>query len=137
MSLVERLLRYTPGPVSASPRATDEEIAEIESHTGVTLPPDLREVLAWSNGFAIASTKTSFHLEDAHGLAYTQPDFDDDLPGMFVLGTDNGGSGRHSGPPATRRAGSRRMQLASGSTRSAIAARSTCGAGTPVSAWTR
>lgn len=74
--------------------ATTDEIDEIESVTGLSLPADLREVLQWSNGLSIRSSRTSLSMYDAYDLAYTssEPHFDADLPGMLILGTDNGGS---------------------------------------------
>jgi hypothetical protein len=100
MSLVERLKQLPPTKLVPRSPAPDDEIDEIESATGFTLPPDLRELLAWSNGLEIKSSKTGFSMYDASDLAYTssEPHFEEDLPGMLILGSDNGGSVYYADP---------------------------------------
>lgn len=80
--------------------ATPDDIDEIESVTGFSLPADLREVLQWSNGLSIRSSGTSLSMYDAYDLAYSssEPHFDADLPGMLILGTDNSGSVFYADP---------------------------------------
>ncbi len=100
MSLVERLKQLPITQVVPRPRAPDEEIAEIELVTGFKLAADLRELLEWSNGLEIKSSATGFSMYDASDLAYTssEPHFEEDLPGMLILGSDSGGSVYYADP---------------------------------------
>ena len=100
MSLVDRLKQLPTTKVEHVPPASDAEIEEIESVTGFELPADLRELLAWSNGLEIKSSKTKFSMSNAYDLAYTssEPHFEEDLPGMLILGSDNGGSVFYADP---------------------------------------
>jgi hypothetical protein len=100
MSLVERLKQLPTSEVEHRPPASDEEIDEIEEVTGFKLPADLRELLVWSNGVSIRSSKTGLSMFDAYDLAYTasEPHFDEDLPGMLILGSDNGGAVFYADP---------------------------------------
>jgi len=100
MSLVDHLKQFPTTAVVPRPRAPDDEIDEIESATGFKLPADLRELLEWSNGLEIKSSKTGFSMYDASDLAYTssEPHFEEDLPGMLILGSDNGGSVFYADP---------------------------------------
>jgi len=100
MSLVERLNTLPARKLEHREGASASEIAEIESVTGFTLPVDLRETLQWSNGIEIKSAKTGFWMANANDLAYTssEPHFDEDLPGMLILGGDNGGAVFYADP---------------------------------------
>jgi hypothetical protein len=100
MSLVERLKQLPATRVAPREPAPTDEIDEIESTTGFKLPADLRELLEWSNGVEIKSSKTGLSMYDASELAYTssEPHFEDDLPGMLILGSDNGGSVYYADP---------------------------------------
>jgi hypothetical protein len=99
MSLVERL-NQLPARVFHHAPPSQEEIVEIEAVTGFKLPADLREVVEWSNGLSIRSGKTNFSMMNAYDLAYSpsEPHFDEGLPGMFILGTDNGGAVFYADP---------------------------------------
>ncbi len=93
MTVVERLEQMPAGKLSRGSPATESAIAEIESTNQLRLPDDLRALLRWSDGVSLSS-KTSFSMYDAEELTWTssEPHFAEALPGMLILGTDNGGS---------------------------------------------
>jgi hypothetical protein len=80
--------------------ASEDELREIEERNHIVLPADVREALAFSNGFAIQHTKTHFNFYDAGDLAWTssEPHFVEGLPGMWILGDDGGGSVYYADP---------------------------------------
>ncbi len=76
------------------PGAPEAELQEVESVNGIALPDDLRDALRFSNGFGIRSKGTSMSIAGAEELTFhsKEPHIEEQLPGMFVLGSDGEGS---------------------------------------------
>ncbi|HEX8275600.1 MAG TPA: SMI1/KNR4 family protein [Longimicrobiaceae bacterium] len=66
----------------------------VEAELGQGLPEDYREVMRARGGFALSRPGTPLNLFRADELSGQNADeeFEEGLPGMFMIGTDGGGS---------------------------------------------
>jgi hypothetical protein len=98
--LITRLSALPESILRRSAGASAAEIAEIEAQNALALPDDLREVLLFSNGMAVRSKGTQLFLYNAHDLAWTssEPQYEADLEGMLILGTDGEGAVYYADP---------------------------------------
>lgn len=96
MSTVLTALRELPtSQWSRRDPATAKEIDAIEAEYGLQLPADYRELLRATNGCGIYPPKgTKLDLDSADDVLCNNtgdPRFEGDLPGMFIIGSDNSG----------------------------------------------
>jgi hypothetical protein len=93
-TLIEKLERLPPARLFRQAPATPEEIARVEAAFGIHFPDDFREVMRWSNGFGMSGPKSNLNVEPLTDLESDNLDeeYEANIPGMFVLGTDGGGS---------------------------------------------
>jgi hypothetical protein len=75
-----------------NPPATAESLAALENKYHLQLPADYRELMLITNGCGLYGHRTKLNLEQADELLWhnEDPRFTADLPGMFVIGDDNG-----------------------------------------------
>ena len=66
----------------------------LEAELGLAFPDDYREVMRARDGFALAKHRTALNVFRAEGLSEHNADeeLEAGLPGMFVIGSDGGGS---------------------------------------------
>jgi hypothetical protein len=93
-TILERLSNLPPTEWSTRPPATPEALAALEAKYHITLPADYRELMLVTNGCGLYGHRTKLNLELADDLLWhnEDPRFTTHLPGMFVIGDDNGDS---------------------------------------------
>jgi hypothetical protein len=92
VSILERLRGLPESQWMTSPPATPESLLAIERKYKLRLPGDYRELMQVTNGFGLYGHRTQLNLEPADELFWhnEDPRFTAKLPGMFVIGDDNG-----------------------------------------------
>lgn len=93
-ALVDRLQALPPEQLSRRAPVTPEVVARVEQTFDLRFPSDFLDVLAWSNGFGMSYHKTNFSVRRLETLESDNLDdqYEENIPGMFVLGTDGGGA---------------------------------------------
>ena len=92
VSILEQLRGLPESDWMPHPPATAESLAALEAKYQLALPADYRELMRVTSGFGLYGHETQLNLESAEELLlYNEdPQFAEDLPGMFVIGNDNG-----------------------------------------------
>jgi len=92
IAILERLRALPESDWMPHPPATPESLALLESKYHLELPADYREVMLVTSGFGLYGHRTQLNLESADELLWhnEDPSFTAELPGMFVIGDDNG-----------------------------------------------
>lgn len=93
-SLLGRLEALGPPELMWNNPGDPAALDALEAEFGWTFPDDYREVLRARDGFALARHRTAINVFRAEGLSEHNADeeFEEGLPGMFVIGSDSGGS---------------------------------------------
>ncbi|HEV2736134.1 MAG TPA: SMI1/KNR4 family protein [Longimicrobiaceae bacterium] len=93
-SLLGRLQSLGPRELNWSDPGDPGTLDALEAEFGFTFPDDYREVMQARDGFGLARHRTALNVLRARGLSEHNADeeFEEGLPGMFVIGTDGGGS---------------------------------------------
>lgn len=92
ITLIERLRSLSPSEWMPNTPATSESVAALEEKYHIQLPADYRELLLSSSGGGLYGDQTKLNLETVADLFWhnEDPRFTAELPGMFVIGDDNG-----------------------------------------------
>lgn len=92
VALLERLRALPQAQWMTSPPASAESLAALESRYQLDLPADYRTLMLETNGCGLYGHRTQLNLESADELLWhnEDPAFVAALPGMFVIGDDNG-----------------------------------------------
>lgn len=92
MTILERLRALPKSQWKTSPPADPESLEALESKYDLQLPADYRELMLETNGCGLYGHATQLNLEPPDELLWhsEDPRFTEHLPGMFVIGDDNG-----------------------------------------------
>jgi len=92
LEILKRLGQLSSSEWMPSPPATAEELEAIEQKYGIVLPADYRELMLATSGCGLYAYRTKLNLESADDVLWhnEDPRFKEHLPGMFVIGDDNG-----------------------------------------------
>ncbi len=92
--IVDRLSALERGVLSPRRPGDPRVLERVERNHGLRFPDDFRDVMLWSNGFDISHRRSAMNVESLEHLDTDnmEDDFAAALPGMFVIGTDSGGS---------------------------------------------
>lgn len=92
VALLERLRGLPESNWMTNPPAAAESLAELENKYHLVLPADYRELMLVTSGCGLYGHRTQLNLEPANELLWhnQDPRFTSELPGMFVIGDDNG-----------------------------------------------
>ncbi len=90
--ILKRLNKLPSSEWMTSPPATPQSLEAIEKKCGIVLPADYRELMLATSGCGLYAYRTKLNLEPADEVPWhnEDPRFKADLPGMFVIGDDNG-----------------------------------------------
>lgn len=99
--LVDRLSALERGVLSRRRPGDPAVLARVERNHGLRFPDDFRDVMLWSDGFDISHRRSAMNVATLEHLDTDnmEEDFIAELPGMFVIGTDSGGSLYFVDPP--------------------------------------
>jgi len=91
-TLLTRLEALPDAQWMTSPPAPEEDLAALERKYGLTLPADYRALMHVTDGFGLYVQPSKLNLETAGDMLWhnQDPRFTESLPGMFVIGDDNG-----------------------------------------------
>jgi hypothetical protein len=91
-TILERLRALPESEWMTNPPATVESLVALDKKYHLQLPTDYREIMQLTNGCGLYGHPTQLNLEPADELLWhnEDPRFAAKLPGMFVIGDDNG-----------------------------------------------
>lgn len=90
LPIFERLNELSDSDWMTAPPANPDSLERLEKEFHFRLPADYRGVMMTTSGFGLYGHRTQFNLESADDVLSYNEDFAQDLPGMFVIGNDNG-----------------------------------------------
>lgn len=92
--LVERLEALPSSELWRFGAAGEGAVERFEEAVGLRFPDDFRAAMRFSNGFSLVGRPSPMTVFDMERLVPHNMDerFEEDLPGMFVIGTDGGGA---------------------------------------------
>lgn len=93
-TITEKLDKLPSSTFERNEGCTEEMIAEVEAEFGLKFPEDYRQLLLLSNSGSIKGSKSVFNYEPVEYLVGHNMSefFNENIPGMTVIGDDGGGS---------------------------------------------
>jgi hypothetical protein len=91
--VIDRLAALPRPPLTRRPPADPAAVDAVDRGRDLRLPADVRRLLAWSDGFGLATSPTAFDLWGVDDLRILNDDepYRKDVPGMTLVGGDYGG----------------------------------------------
>lgn len=92
--LIEALAKLEKRVFSKRSPGDPRVLERVEKNHGLRFPDDFREVMLWTDGLDISYRKSPMNVSKLDHLDTDnmEEEFEAHLPGMFVIGTDGGGS---------------------------------------------
>jgi hypothetical protein len=92
--LIETLSKLEKRIFSKRDPGDPHTLERVEKNHDLHFPDDFREVMLWTDGLDISYRRSPINVPKLDHLDTDnmEEEFEEGLPGMFIIGTDNGGS---------------------------------------------